>query len=57
MPLEPNVSYRSSTDVSVLSATGRRASAGLHTVVRLAAATWAVVVYAAYWLGYLPGVR
>lgn len=57
MPLEPNVSYPSSTDVPVLSAAGRRAGAGLHTVVRIAAAAWAIVVYAAYWIGYLPGAR
>ena len=57
MPPEPNVSYPSSTDVSVLPAAGRRAGTGLHTVVRVVAAAWAIAVYAVYWFGYLPGAR
>ena len=57
MPLEPNVSFRSSTEVSVLPVASRRASAGLRVAVRVAAGAWAILVYAVYWLGYLPRGR
>jgi len=57
MPLGPNVSFPSSTEMSVLPAASRRAGAGLHVAVRLAAAGWAILVYAVYWLGYLPHGR
>lgn len=57
MPLGPNVSFPSSTEMSALPVASRRAGAGLRVAVRLAAAAWAILVYAVYWLGYLPRGR
>lgn len=58
MPLEPNVSYPSSTDVPAFSSTVTRTTEVRgRAVVRLATAAWALAVYVIYWLGYLPGAR
>lgn len=53
MSREPNVSYPSSTELAAptMSATNVR----VRGLVRLVAAAWALAVYVAYWLGYLPG--
>jgi len=45
MPLEPNVSSRSSSDRPLLG------------WARVALIAWAGAVYLIYWLGHLPGAR
>ena len=50
------MSYPSSTETSALAAVSNRTGVRVRTA-RLLLGAWAAVVYAAYWLGYLPGAR